>query len=287
MEKCTPNYKIVLDIVRATLAIFKLPLVMANSFFKKEFHILEFYLCRHILKPFRFYRFKNKKIKDIARSIDKEANAVIGTDHDSYSGATAPEVVSGFDVCIEYLIAEKKEVRYLEIGSAKGKSMAIIGSLVKAKGAVFKGVSVDPYFDNAYIEGADQPDRFISNRGTYTAPISITSRDKAIKFWRHLGLDVKQLRKKSTDGLLTLKHENEKFDLVYIDGMHDGLMPIKDFIASLALVETGSVVILDDRHWANVHYLRKICDNTNGLKKIYENWKISCYLLFDKTSFHF
>lgn len=258
------------------LNLLGLPIVSIRALRKDEFHIAKFYFDRHIIKPLGLYRFRNTRVKDIARGVDEVAQIVIGADHDTYSGATAAEVASGFDICVESLKANNSKISYLEIGSAKGKSMALIGMLSKAHGADFLGVSLDPYFDDAYDEGADQPDRFLANKGTYTAPIDLTSRGQAIALWDRLNLQVQQIRETSTVGLEHLSKQGKEFNLVYIDGLHDGLMPITDFIGAVKLMELGGVIILDDRHWANVHYLRKICDNTPGMNKIFEKFENHC-----------
>lgn len=267
--------------VRIFLKLLGLPIVIIRAVLKDEIHIAKFYFDRHIVKALGLFNFRNNKVREVARSVDKIALEVIGADHETYSGATAPEVASGFDICVDTLKANNHTISYLEIGSAKGKSMALIGMLSKMHQAEFFGVSLDPYFDDAYIEGADQPDRFLANKGTYIAPIDFSSRGQAIALWDCLNLQVQQIRETSTVGLKKLSQEGKKFNLVYIDGLHDGLMPITDFIGVIKLIECGSIIILDDRHWANVHYLRKICDNTSGMKKIYENWKISAYLIVD------
>lgn len=244
--------------------------------------MIQFYLDRHIIKALGLYRYKDTETKNTALMIDKVAAEVIGDNHETYSGATAAEVASGFGVCIDHL-ANQKRIDYLEIGSAKGKSMGFIGSYCQHKKIEFKGVSVDPYFEEAYIEGADQPDNYLGARRAYVAPIDSRSRQEAMALWEKLSLDVEQIRKTSKDGLKELISQQKKFNLIYIDGLHDGITPVMDFLHGLQLISDQGIIILDDRHWANVHYLRKICDNTPNMKKIFENWKISAYAVSDAT----
>ena len=259
----------------------KFPLIVILAITKNELHIISFYFHRHIIKLLGLYKFRNENVKNIATKLDSIAIKSIGDDHDTYSGATAAEIASGFDYCVEILLKNKKHLSYLEIGSAKGKSMALIGMLSQSYNASFKGISIDPYFEDAYNEGADQPERFLLNAGVYSAPINSQSREQAFSLWEQVNIEVDQIRQTSSKGLNTLFNKNIKFDLVYIDGLHDGLTPIVDFVNVINLTNDGSIIILDDRHWTNVHHLRKICDNTIGLEKIFENWKISAYQVKD------
>ena len=283
--KVTKNNKIkfilrkVFNFILFIIRFINIPAVVIISILKDELHMINFYIDRHIIKPLNIYRYKNNLVKRISKSIDLEAYKICGEHHEIYSGATAPEVATGFDICIEILSKNTKNIDYLEIGSANGKSMGLIGSLIVARNMSFKGVSLDPYFDDAYEEGADQPDRFLFNKKKLKAPISISNRNNAIKLWSRLELNVNQIRKTSCKGLEELAKQKSKFDLVYIDGLHDGMTPITDFISCLKMTNVNGIIILDDRHWVNIHHLRKICDNNPSLKKVYENWKISGYQL--------
>lgn len=264
--------------LRIIYKIINFPLVAIRALFLDERHMIQFYLDRHIIKALGLYRFKDPETKKVALMIDEVAAEVVGDSHETYSGATAAEVASGFGACIDQL-APQKLITYLEIGSAKGKSMGFIGSYCKNKKIEFRAVSVDPYFEEAYIEGADQPDSYLGKRKTYVAPIDSRSRQEAIALWDKLSLDVEQIRMTSEEGLNELITQRRMFNLIYIDGLHDGLTPVMDFLHSLRLISDQGIIILDDRHWANVHYLRKICDNTPSMNKIYENWKISAYIV--------
>ena len=123
----------------------------------------------------------------------------------------------------------------------------------------------------------------MTGRQVYIAPINSSHRQDAINLWNNLKLNVEQVQKISSIGLIELAKAGKKYNLIYIDGLHDGFTPVSDFYRCLDITKDNGIIILDDRHWANVHYLRKICDNTKGLNKIFENWKITCYRI-DKDS---
>ena len=42
--------------------------------------------------------------------------------------------------------------------------------------------------------------------------------------------------------------------------------------------------MIDDWHWANIHNLKKICDNLPGLLIIDLNWKIAAYRVINYES---
>ncbi len=257
--------------------LLRFPIVVVRSLLKSEPHVIDFYTKRVLLKGAGFYQHKSKITKESTKKVNIIAEQTIGPDNEEYSGATAPEVAHGFETCIIDLKKKFQSISYLEIGSAKGKSMGLIGLISLAHNMDFSGTSIDPYFKDAYEEGADQPVNFVRGKTVYKAPINSSHRKDAINLWQNLKLNVEQLKKISSIGLVDLAKEKKNYNLIYIDGLHDGFTPVSDFFRCLDLITNNGIIILDDRHWANVHYLRKICDNTKGLHKIFENWKITCY----------
>ncbi len=274
--------KILKHLLNYFVKIILFPNIVFKSLIKNETHIIDFYIKRFLLKGVGFYQYKTTISKECAKKVNALAKQTIGLLHEEYSGATAPEIAFGFENCIIDLKNKFEKVNYLEIGSAKGKSMSLIGLLSIAHNLKFEGISIDPYFEEGYFEGSDQPERFLGRRKKYLAPIKSSNLIEALNLWRKFNLSVKQIRETSLEGLKKLELQKLSFNLIYIDGLHDGLTPIFDFNESLKLIKDKGIIILDDRHWANVHYLRKICDNTLALNKIYENWKISCYQI-DKS----
>ncbi len=254
----------------------RLPLVVVRSLWRDESHFVGFFVESQILAPLRYFEFSDPFVEEVAAQADRIAGEVVGADHDTYSGATAPEVASAFALCIRHGMRDGR-LDYLEIGSAKGKSMGFIGAFAIRSGCEFRGTSIDPYFEAAYREGADRPDLFLRGAGPYVAPIDATDYEKATRYWRELGLVVEQLRLTSGEGIELLRTRGVQFDLIYIDGLHDGLAPMQDLVGCLKLARKGGVIMLDDRHWASVHHVRKICSRCEELRLIHENWKISAY----------
>ena len=280
------NYKKkIRNLVKTYIIFLKFPFVVFKSAFRGEFHYVNFYIDRYIKKRLGFYKYRTSVIKHTVESVNNTAFKIIGAENNTYSGATAPEVASGFDICIKLITNEKKNLKYLEIGSAKGKSMALIGELTKNYYAKFNGISIDPYFNDSYVEGNDKPNGLLSsNKQSRKIPIDNSSREQALKLWSAFNLNVEQLRLTSNEGLAKLSERKEKYDLVYIDGFHDGLTPISDFLGILDLIQDGSIIMIDDWHWANIHNLKKICDNLPGLLIIDLNWKVAAYRVINYES---
>ena len=252
------------------------PIVIYKSILKNELHVIDFYTKRVLIKGAGLYRHKSSITKECTKKVDIIAEKIIGPELEGYSGATAPEVAFGFETCIISLKESFQSVKYLEIGSAKGKSMGLIGLIALAHNIGFLGTSLDPYFEEAY-KGRSRCAFKFCWRQVYTAPINSSHRQDAINLWKNLELNVLQIRKTSSIGLIELAKAGKNYNLIYIDGLHDGFTPVSDFCRCLDVIEDNGIIILDDRHWSNVHYLRKICDKTKGLNKIFENWKMSCY----------
>jgi predicted O-methyltransferase YrrM len=156
---------------------------------------------------------------------------------------------------------------YLEIGSALGMSMSIVGSLLP-KGS--RLVSIDPYFETGYLEGG---------RGPYEQQgrnlITKHTKSDAQRLYEILGLDVSLFEVVSSEGLRQLILKGESFDLIYIDGVHEGLQPVIDFGLSLVLLKPNGVIMLDDHRWPDVRPVKELCDD--HAVKIAESWKVVAY----------
>jgi len=187
-----------------------------------------------------------------------------------YSNALRREVVAAFEACVVEATKRFRQVNYLEIGSAQGCSMALVGWLLRAHGRLGRLVSVDPYFEQGYQEGA---------RGVFgtckLVQIDKKARSRAIELYEAIGLDVRVIEKTSFEALPELLRERAKFQLVYIDGSHERLAPLVDFGLSALLLRRRGIVLLDDHHWPDVKAVRKLCDLHCGL--VHKCWKIAAY----------
>jgi predicted O-methyltransferase YrrM len=200
--------------------------------------------------------------------------------YNDYSDAVRPEIASGFALAIDYIVKNNqvnKNFNYMEIGSARGMSMAFIGEYAKRNSLNFSGLSIDPYFDDGYYEGAQNPFNATFKINDYVAPINISHRDKALSLWADLGLNVEQ--KRITSSEFFKENFNSQYvgvmDLVYVDGLHKDLVPMLDSVMSFRMLKNNGLIILDDWHWETVLPLKQCLDLS--CKKVYETWKIAIY----------
>ena len=77
-----------------------------------------------------------------------------------------------------------------------------------------------------------------------------------------------------------IKCTKQPFDLIYIDGSHEGLEPLKDLGFSLELINENGIIMLDDPHWPDVNTIKELCER--HYKKITESWKVAAYVPYMK-----
>lgn len=204
--------------------------------------------------------------------ITSAAKKIYGNKWNYYSNALRREVVKVFETCIQHLLKSRTTINYLEIGSCQGLSMSLIARLLNDVNSRGKLVSIDPYFETGYIEGA---------LGIWEKDLEIainkSTRDKAYALYNLQQLDVIHIEETSTVGLKSLVTSNQQFDLIYIDGSHEGLIPLRDLGLSLELIKPGGIIILDDHHWPDVKVIKELCDK--HYLKIGESWKVAAYLI--------
>jgi predicted O-methyltransferase YrrM len=201
---------------------------------------------------------------------------IYGEEWNYYSNALRREVTHGFYQCLTTLATTFQEFQFLEIGSCQGLSMGIIGTMAKALFEKTTLVSVDPYFEDGYIEGTGSP-MFNLTGKTEGDRINVnkSTKARALKLYETLGLSVDLIEKISSQGVIDLLKADQQFNLIYIDGSHECLNPITDFGLSLALIKNGGIIILDDHFWRDVNPLKQLADL--HCEKIYETWKIAAY----------
>lgn len=255
----------------------ELPKVFIKSVFQGKFHTISFYIRRNRF----FHRFSNLSAKEIASRVQGNAES-IDSSWNLYSGALRPEVCSGFYEVVKRISLVQSSLDYLEIGSAKGISMAFMGLSAKDNGLSFEGTSFDPYLEEGYLEGAEHPVHYLESDKNYLAPISSSDLDSAKFLWKSFDLSVKQYRDTSTKNFTDLLISNNKheYDLIYIDGLHAGLTPLTDIAFSTLFIKDGGYIILDDWHWECVYPVKKLFDELQ--EKIYESWKISIYKIINR-----
>jgi len=202
--------------------------------------------------------------------VRRAAEAVYGERWNFYSNALRREVVHVFERALDLLAAAGRPLAYLEIGSCQGLSMSLVGELARNRDVLGRLVSIDPYFEGGYVEGAASPWGVES-----TIRIDKTTRDGALELYRSLALEVELLEETSTAGLKRLVRADDTFDLIYVDGSHEGLLPFSDTGLAVALLAPGGVVVLDDHHWPDVKQVKEICDR--HCRHVGESWKLVAY----------
>jgi predicted O-methyltransferase YrrM len=195
-----------------------------------------------------------------------------GVDWNYCSGALHPSVAWVIERVIATLPPQKDPVSFLEIGSAKGVSISLIGLMLKRAGLMSELTSIDPYFENGYPQGSRAPWGTV---GVIT--IDKQTRDSAIRLYALLGLRVALIEMDSTRGLVSLLKNDARFDIIYIDGQHEGFQPIIDFGLCRPLLKSNGIVMLDDHMWPDVQPLKTLCD-LHG-ERVAESPKIVAYRL--------
>jgi hypothetical protein len=251
--------KILKKLFRKPYRIIKsdLPFVI-KAMTQRRFHVLAEVYAR----SWQSHEFTNQLAKDVAVKVEKLAAQI------------------DFAFAIDYLFQQfnsPSSLNYLEIGSARGLSMGFIGTYTKSRGIQFSGLSVDPYFETGYSEGAQNPYNITFNIPDYIAPINVSHRDKAILLWNELQLNVIQKRRTSVTAFQEefLSEYVGEMDIVYVDGLHKDLTPMIDTVFSFRMLKNNGLIILDDWHWETVLPLKQCLDLS--CKKVYETWKIAIY----------
>jgi predicted O-methyltransferase YrrM len=122
-------------------------------------------------------------------------------------------------------------VRYLEIGSFEGSSVAFVHALLDGRAQI---TAIDPFEDYSEVAGQPMSDvyaRFVANIDAVGAS----------------GV-VRVLKGRSIDHLPKLIDAGEQFDLIFIDGSHANLDIMVDAALCWRLLSRGGLMIFDD-YW--------------------------------------
>lgn len=125
----------------------------------------------------------------------------------------------------------QRPVRYLEIGSFEGSSVAYVDALLKREVHI---TAIDPFEDYSEVAGRAMSDvyaRFVAN----VEAIGATDR-------------VRVLKGRSIDHLPKLIDAGEQFDLIFIDGSHANLDVMIDAALGWQLLARRGLMIFDD-YW--------------------------------------
>lgn len=152
-------------------------------------------------------------------------------------------------------LANLNEIRYLEIGSFEGRSAVFVGELKNTK----EITCVDTF------EGSDEHNMIDFNLVYKNCSTNLN------KF------NVKSnLIKDKSDNFFS--KNNQKFNVIYIDGSHFYEDVKKDFINSLNCIEKGGILICDDFLW---FYYNNLAHNPIvAIIECYEKFKNDLEILF-------
>ena len=209
---------------------------------------------------------------DCLERVQRCAQQIVGDDWDYYSGTLRPQCAAVFEQVISVLPSNSEVVHYLEIGSANGASMSLVAMLLKRSRPNIRLVSVDPYYERGYQEGERGP---IKTR--LDININKQTRERALRLYREMQINVELIEMESTRGLVELIKRGSLFDMIYIDGFHEGLQPVIDFGLCRPLLKPGGVILLDDHMWPDVQPIKAICDV--HAEKVAASAKIAAYRL--------
>jgi predicted O-methyltransferase YrrM len=209
------------------------------------------------------------RVEGIRERVINAARHIHGDDWNHYSDALRPEIVEGF---LRTIDAAAHPVRYLEIGSNRGLSMAVVSLILQDTGRLVSATSIDPYFASGYDEGLSGPYLHLNH-----VQIDKRVRDLALDLYVDLGIAVELIEMTSRDGLRHLIASDRTFDLIYIDGSHEALNPAADFGLSLACLASEGMIILDDHQWPDVAPIKTLCDL--HCDPVWITWKTAAYRL--------
>lgn len=239
-------------------------------------HNLIYRLCYDILPPGKLkhsvlsrqpygHLTLDASAEEAIHKVSAIAQDIYGGRWGKYSDALRDEVVFTFETCILELRPYVDRIDYLEIGSAQGLSMGVIGALLQNLGALGTVISIDPYFEDGY------------NEARALVLVNKESRNGALSLYEALGLEVRLIEKTSYEGLRQLLDEKAKFHLIYIDAYHSGLNPTIDFSLAYQLLHENGIIMLDDHVWPDVASIKRLCDR--HCEKVSECWKVAAYKL--------
>lgn len=187
------------------------------------------------------------------------------------SDAIHDEGFQFIDTVARLVSSTGRRIDFLEIGSFMGISMAAWATSLLHYGALGICVSVDPYSPEAYTQTPPWQETPIR------AIVGPEIMAHAADLYSRCGLNVRQVRASARDALPGLLAEPARFDLIFVDGNHEGLNPFFDVGAAIALSRAGGYLVLDDTTWPDVLDVKRLCDR--HLEKVAETHVKVCYRL--------
>jgi predicted O-methyltransferase YrrM/SAM-dependent methyltransferase len=170
-----------------------------------------------------------------------------------HGGAEHPDKFRFFHAAIQEIAIGGKPLDYLEIGSQNGVSMTMVAFLLTKFDALGSLTSVDPYLDEGYLQTPPW------SKETIKAPPGIASMKRARAVYGHMGMNVELIRDRSVPALAGFMSNQKGFDLILVDGNHEGLEPMIDTALAISAAKPGAVLMLDDIMWPDIAPIVQIC----------------------------
>lgn len=226
----------------------------------------------HYDRDVRKYDYSDDEVRLVAATVQSACEETLGERWNHYSNALRPEVCSGFAKVIRSVASRSTSIRYLEVGSNQGVFMAFFSEFIKANSRIPVLVSVDPYYEDGYAEGRGAP----LNDTDLRVSINKSTKEGAIRLYNRLKAPVRLVEEGSRTALIGMVRSSERYDIIYIDGSHQGLDPLVDTALAECLIDAGGVILLDDWNWEDVLPVKRLFDR--NAQKLYECWKIAAYI---------
>ncbi|KSB91336.1 hypothetical protein AS593_23830 [Caulobacter vibrioides] len=125
------------------------------------------------------------------------------------------------------------KIRYMEIGAYEGRNLALMDWMFPER---FEVTVIDPWFD----EDLNPEEKYHAVEPRFHRNMARTG----------LGA-VSTIKGFSTYELPKMLAENQRFDLIYIDGSHTALAVMIDLCCCASLLEVGGMMVLDD-YWHDI-----------------------------------
>ena len=148
---------------------------------------------------------------------------------------------------------KNKPIKYLEIGTFYGANIISVANTYGAH-ADSKLYCIDPWEDYE-----DYPEY---------KNIQSTIYEAFIKNIETSGVASKIIINRGYSNNEILKHQDNFFDIIYIDGNHEPEYVLEDAVLSFRKLKTGGIMIFDDYGWGGPDLTKRGIDSfTNGYHK--------------------
>jgi predicted O-methyltransferase YrrM len=164
------------------------------------------------------------------------------------------------DEMIGLLPDVNSEIHILEIGSYEGKSTVwFLNNVLKNTNSTI--TCIDPWMN--FYQNTDSFNSYNPNTKTLTG-VDFIKDDIKGRFLHNINetgksQSVKVKHGTSYDELPKLLTDNQKYDIIYIDGNHTAPFVLTDAVMSWYLLKEGGLMVFDDYLWGNYNQNPTLC----------------------------